>query len=197
MAIKRKFIKIKLFPSWESIFVLGDNESVQRRTIKLDLTKKLKGKSSEGIYFIKRIDEELYAFPKKIELLKSYITKIIRKRTSYVEDSFSVKLNDVNCKIKFLLVTRRKVSRSIKKSLREKAKDFINQKAKEKTFLEIWEEITTEKLQKELMQTLKKIYPLSSCEIRFLETKETNLIKTNIETKKEETKPQEEINEEE
>lgn len=184
MASKRKFIKVKVPIIGEEVEVLGDNESLKGKTIKLDLTRKLKGKSMEVIFFIKELNGILYAFPKKISLIKQYAIKFIRKGTSYVEDSFKVKCKDVSCVVKPLLVTRKKVPRSLKQTLRKKTREFIIEELKNKDYLDFCEEVIHGEFQKKLYPVLKKIYPLTFCEIRILETKELNNANLKISEKK-------------
>ncbi|MEM4330745.1 MAG: hypothetical protein QW273_01920 [Candidatus Pacearchaeota archaeon] len=194
MALRKKFIKVTTHPIKEEVFVLGDPQNIEYTQLKLDLTKKLKGKPSEAVLFIKKEGNELHAYPKRIEVLKSYIIRLIRKKTSYVEDSFEGVCKDSAVyRIKPFLVTRRKVPRSIRKALRDKTKEIILQKLKELTFLQSCEAILSESLQKELLHQLKKIYPLSACEIRVFETKDYKKIETK--TKDIETKEVEEDNE--
>jgi len=67
------------------------------------------------------------------------------------------------------MITRQKVSREIRNKLRMTARDYILSQFKSRTTKEIIASIMTNKLQKEISQKLKKIYPLAVCEIRWLE----------------------------
>ena len=83
-------------------------------------------------------------------------------------------------KIKPFLIARKKVSRKVKKALREMAREELIKYIKLKDSETIFEELIKNRLQKELSLKLKKIYPLSLCEIRILkvenefESKEIN-----------------------
>ena len=94
---------------------------------------------------------------------------MIRKGTNYVEDSFSTDCKDARIRIKPFLITRRKVSRAVRKALRNKAREELTNYVKEKNSEEIFNEIIRNQIQKQLSLKLKKIYPLSLCEIRVLE----------------------------
>ncbi|MDO8517130.1 MAG: hypothetical protein Q7S33_03300 [Nanoarchaeota archaeon] len=180
MAIKKKFIDIQT-PILGSAFpVLGNPESLSGKTIKLDLTRKLKGKSLEIVFNIVSKDKELIGIPKKMNLMGFFIRRMIRNNSSYVEDSFKVETKDnIQVIIKPFLITRKKVSRAIRNNLRKTTKEFLIGYIKEREYLEICENILTNDLQRALQPKLKKIYPLSFCEIRDFGTKEMNKINLN------------------
>ena len=75
---------------------------------------------------------------------------------------------DSQLRIKPFLVTRRKVSRAVRKALRNKAKEELIIYLKNKKTDDIFDEVLRNQLQKTLSLKLKKIYPLSTCEIRIL-----------------------------
>jgi len=150
-------------------------EDLKDRYIKYDLTRILRGKSMVLQAKIKIKDNKAIAIPRQINLMPYYLKRMVRKGTNYVEDSFSAETKDAQIKIKPFLVTRRKVSRAVRKALRNKAKEELIEYLKTKTSEEIFEEILKNSLQKTLSLKLKKIYPLSTCEIRSLKVeKEKN-----------------------
>ena len=171
MALKKKFIKIEVPMLNEEIMALGTPETLAGKTIKLDLSRKLRGRNLEVVFVLKNIEGKVIGFPKRLELMKQYIIRMMRKRVNYVEDSFEAQCKDIPCTIKPFLITRKKVSRSIRHSLRKIAKEFLTEYTKDKPFLEICERTLYAEIQKEMLSKLKKIYPLSFCEIRVLETK--------------------------
>ena len=144
-------------------------EELDKRFMKYDLTRFLKGKSMLLTLQVKTDKEKSIANPKKIVLMPYFLKRMIRKGTNYVEDSFSANCKDGKVRIKPFLVTRRKVSRAIRKALREKAKEELIAYVKDKKCEEVFDEIIKNQLQKPLSLKLKKIYPLSLCEIRILE----------------------------
>ncbi len=141
-------------------------EELNGKIVKLDLTRSLKGKSIELILRIKQEGNELVGDPESLELVESYVRKMMRKGTDYVEDSFFVDCKDARIQIKPFMITRNKVSRSIRKELRNMARKHLETFIKSRTARELFTEITTNKVQKELSLKLKKIYPLALCEIR-------------------------------
>jgi len=97
---------------------------------------------------------------------------MVRKGTNYVEDSFSIETKNARVKIKPFLITRKKVSHVVQKALREKAHEELTNDLKGKTTQTIFEELLQNKIQKSLSLVLKKIYPLSLCEIRSFKIEE-------------------------
>ena len=172
MAVRKKFIDVEI-PSIEStVGVLGTPEELDKKTIKLDLSRKMRGRGLEVIFKIKNSDGKLIAFPKKIELMKSYIQRMMRKRTNYVEDSFTTPCKDARAIIKPFLITRKKVSRAVRKNLRNTAKEFLIKYLEDKNYLDVCDEILAGELQKTMLPKLKKVYPMSFSDIRVFETKE-------------------------
>jgi len=150
-------------------------ESLVGKHIKYDLTRLLRGKSVILSLTVVGKGKDLSSIPRELKLMPYYLRRMVRKGTNYVEDSFSASTKDNQVKIKPFLVTRRKVSRAVRKALREKAKEELTNYLKTKSTEEIFQEVLRNQLQKTLSLKLKKVYPLSLCEIRVLK----------VETKKE------------
>lgn len=158
----RKTTQLQAFEAKE----LGD------RFIKYDLTRSLKGKSS--LITLKtelRDDEVLVTKPYELRLLPCYLKRMVRRGTNYVEDSFIVEAKDGKIQIKPFLITRRKVSRAVRKALRNMANEELTNWSKENTLEDLFADVLKNKIQKDLAIKLKKIYPLSLCEIRVLKVK--------------------------
>jgi len=155
-------------------------KDLEGKFIKYDLTRLLRGKSMLIKLKVKAEDDKITSIPKEIKLMPSFLRRMVRKGTNYVEDSFSVKCKDAQVRIKPFLITRKKVSRAVRKALREKAREELIKYVKDKKSNDLFDEILKNKIQKPLSLKLKKIYPLSLCEIRVfkvekeLETKEEN-----------------------
>jgi len=170
MTRRRKFQKVDIPLIRSEIELIGSSpEEVDQRRIKLDLTRQLKGKSVEATVKIKIENNKPIAHPIKIRLLPYFIRRMIRKRISYVEDSFETPSQESMLRVKPFLITRKRVSRVVRKTLRNKCKNWLEDHIAEKNDSEIFSEILTNKLQKPLSLSLKKTYPLSLCEIRVLE----------------------------
>jgi len=167
---RRKFIDVEVPILRSKIELIANNsKELENRTIKLDLTRQLKGKSVDTILKIKLENEKPVAYPIKIKLMPYFIRRMIRKRISYVEDSFITPSQESMLVIKPFLITRNRVSKAIRKTLRNKCKNWIEDYISEKKDNEIFSEVLSNRMQKPLSLYLKKTYPLSLCEIRILE----------------------------
>jgi len=145
---------------------------LEGRVVKFDLTRMLKGKSVMLTLKTSVEKDKAITTPKKIEVMPYFLRRMVRKGTNYVEDSFTAQGKDAVLSIKPFLVTRRKVSRAVRKALRDEAKKFLIDYVKEKSSSVLFDDILKTQLQRSLNVKLKKIYPLSLCEIRIFEVKE-------------------------
>lgn len=168
--MKKKFFEVKLPLTAAKVFLYGvQAEQFVGNVVKLDMTKHLKGKSLELRAKVFLENNNLSGEPISLELIKSYIRRMIRKGSDYVEDSFTLKCKDATLVVKPFLLTRKKVSRSVRNELRIATKKHLESFMTIRTAEEIFSEVMTNKIQKELFLKLKKIYPLSLCEIRVIE----------------------------
>jgi len=169
---RKKFIKVDIPLTRTTMELVGNSpEDVKDKTIKLDLTRQLKGKGVEAIVKINIQDEKAIAKPQKIRLMSYFIRRMIRKRISYIEDSFETPSQESMIIIKPFLITRKRVSRAVRKALRNRCKNWLEDYIAEKKDEEIFQEILGNRMQRPLSLSLKKTYPLSLCEIRVLEIK--------------------------
>lgn len=172
--IKKKFHEIDIPILNEKLEAfIGGHDEINGKTIRFDLTRKLKGKSVDLILKIEATKEKAVAYPKKLILLPFFIKHMIHSGISYVEDSFSAETREDVVIVKPFLITRKKVSRAVRNALRNSTKNWIIDYLKEKTTEEIFSEALSNQLQKSLSIKLKKIYPLAICEIRILEVKKS------------------------
>jgi ribosomal protein S3AE len=176
MAERKKYIEVQVPFLNESLRILGTPEELHNKTIKLDLTRKLHGKGLTLKLRIFNQEGKLFAIPNNLHLATSYIRRMMRKRTNYVEDSFQAQCSDIKVTFKPHLITRKKVSRVVRKNLRNTSKKFIKDYTKERDYITVCQEIFDGTLQKTLLPKLKKVYPLSFCDIRVFETKELDKI---------------------
>jgi ribosomal protein S3AE len=185
MAIKKKFFAIEIPLTNSSVDLLAYNiESLDKRTVKLDLTRQLRGKSIEVVFRVQIEGDKAIANPTKLTLLPFFIRRMLRKNISYVEDSFSTNCKDAQMRVKPFLITRKKISRKVRKALREEAKTWLIDYIKDKSYKEVFSDIIGNRVQKPLSLKLKKIYPLALCEIRVLKIeklKEQEKLKITVE----------------
>ena len=172
IVIKRKAFTIDIPLLNQNTEVLAVNqEALIGRIIKLDLTRILRGKNLEATLIIKKENDKIFADFVSVKLTPAYIGRMIRKNISYIEDSAVYPTKDGKITIKPYLLTRKKVYRSIRNSLRLKAIETITEFVKDKTSGEVFSAILYGELQKEIAAKLKKIYPITFSEIRIAKTK--------------------------
>lgn len=164
------------------------------RFIKYDLTRMNRGKGMLIDLKVISKEDKLTSTPYGLKLMPFYLKRMVRKGTNYVEDSFSAECKDTQIRIKPFLITRRKVSRAVRKALRNKAKEELTKYLKSRSTENIFEEVLRNQLQKTLSLKLKKIYPLSLCEIRVLKVEKE--LETKSKDKKEAKKEKPETKEE-
>ncbi len=199
---KKRFfdVEMPLINKQTQIFAYELSE-LEGKYIKYDLTRILRGKSILVQFKVSVKEHQAIASPRGILLMPYFLRRMIRKGTDYVEDSFVADCKDASLKIKPFLITRRKVSKRVRRGLRDKAREEIKKYLKDKLASRIFEEILKNKMQKELSLMLKKIYPLSLCEIKSLEiekdleVKEKSKKEEVSEEKKEEIKEEKEAEE--
>jgi ribosomal protein S3AE len=170
--IKKKFFEVDIPMINEKFELIGGSlEDLNNRVIKVDVTRKLKGKGVDLIFKIVLEDGKPVALPKKITLLPFFVGHMMHKGASYVEDSITSETKDNRVVIKPFLITRKKVSNAVRRTLRNSARNWIVDYLKTKTSAEVFEEILSNQMQRPLSLKLKKIYPLAICEIRIFEIK--------------------------
>lgn len=139
---RKKFIKVDIPTTRMEIELMGNSiEEIENKTIKLDLTRQLKGKSVEGTFKVKIKNKKAVAIPFKIKLMPYFIRRMIRKRISYVEDSFTTPSQESMIKIKPFIITRKRVSRVVRKTIRNKARNWIEDYLAERKNDEIFNDL--------------------------------------------------------
>lgn len=184
---RKKFYQIKTEILNSNIPLYVESlEEAEGKVIKLDTTRILKGKSSESkLKILKDKDGNLVAKFFNFKILPFYMKRVVRKGTNYVEDSFLVEVKNAQLRVKPFLLTRKKVHRSVRKALRNKAKELIFDFFKTKTREQVFNSIFRGEIQKYLNTKLRKIYPLAFCDIRVIEVKKTFKFKKEEPEKKE------------
>jgi ribosomal protein S3AE len=168
--VKKQFFDVKSSLTNIRIQLYGASaKELADRAVTLDLTRSLRGKNLVLKLKTKLEGESLVAEPVSLILVGSYIRRMMRTGTDYVEDSFETAARDVSVRVKTFMITRNKVSRAVRNELRVEAKKFLEAHLKARTAKEIFLEIMANKLQRELSLKLKKVYPLALCEIRHFE----------------------------
>lgn len=193
---KKKFfdVEMPIINKQTQIFAYELAE-LEGKYIRYDLTRILRGKSILMQFRVQVKDNKAIAIPRGAILMPYFLRRMIRKGTDYVEDSFIAECKDASLKIKPFLITRRKVSKRVRRGLREKAKQEIIKYLKDKPSQKIFEEILKNKMQKDLSILLKKIYPLALCEIKSIEIKKDLEVKVKEKPKEEKQEKEEDTQE--
>jgi len=165
---KKKFYPVQVPLLKKEIELYGRAGQIEGRHIKMDLTNSLKGKGLEIKFVVEASDGQLITTPKEAYLQGFYIRRMLRKGTDYVEDSFLTESKDHRIRVKPFMITRKRVPREVLNGLRTKAREEITKYAKDKTFENLVKDIMDGTLQKNILPSLKKIYPLGLNEIRFI-----------------------------
>lgn len=169
---RKKFQEVDVPLLKTKIELIGDSISeIEGKNIKLDLTRQMKGKSLELVIKVVNKNNKSTAIPVKIKLMPYFIRRMVRKKISYVEDSLLIPSQESMLIVKPFLITRNKVSRAVRKALRNRARNWLEDYISQIDDTEVFNDILSNKLQKNLSLVLKKTYPLSLCEIRILEIK--------------------------
>lgn len=204
---RKKFQEVDVPITKGKIELIGEGiADIEGKTIKLDLTRQLKGKSVEVTVKVMNENADAgkgskdpsghaVAHPTKMKLMPYFIRRMIRKKISYVEDSLEIPSQESMLIVKPFLITRKRVSKAVRRALRNRAKNWLEDYISQMTDKEVFDEVLSNKLQKPLSLVLKKTYPLSLCEIRVLAIKrplEKSEVPKKVARKKvEETKEEE------
>ena len=159
-------------------------EELEGSTVTIDLSKTLRGKNMELKSKLKLKNEKLMGELSSLQLISSYLKRVMRRGTDYVEDSFKTECKDAKLQVKPFLITRKRVPRSVRKAIRETARKHLQSHITLRTVKEVFSEIMTNKMQKGLSLKVKKIYPLALCEIRMIKVLEEK----KLERKRKQTK---------
>lgn len=167
MAEKNKFFEVNLPLIDEKIELISTSEEkLGGRSVKIDLTRRLRGKSLEAIFKLIYENGKITVKPCRLTLLGYFIRRMIRNSISYVEDSFQIECNNAVMRIKLFMLTRQKVSRAVLNAIRRKAKEEVIEETKNKTYEEIFADIIANKFQRVLSSKIKKVYPIGFCEVK-------------------------------
>jgi ribosomal protein S3AE len=174
MVEKLKFIKVEIPSIGMEVDVLAKElKEMENKTVDIDLTRLLKGKSVEAIFKIRVQGDKLVADPIRLAIFGFYVRRMMRKGIDYVEDSLDLDAKDAKMTAKIFLITRKKIHRQLKNALRLKAKEELTNYLKETEAAKVFDDVLAGSIQRHLAQKLKKIYPLTFCDIRdiFIKTK--------------------------
>ena len=160
--IKKQFFEVSAPLTASKIMLYaGSIEELEGKTVKLDLTRNLRGKNLVLKLKVRNDSGNLVADVVSLELAGVFIRRMIRKGSDYVEDSFITECKDGKVVVKPFMITRNKVSRAVRKALRDEAKKYLLEYLNGTYIKDVCSDIISNKLQKTISLRLKKIYPLA------------------------------------
>ena len=149
--VQNQFFDVKAPLTSSKISLYGPSmDALVGRVVRIDLSRNLRGRNLELVMKIKKEGEELVADPEALALFGSYIRRMFRKGSDYVEDSFIASCKDGDFVVKPFMLTRKKVPRSIRNSLRVMTRDYITGIMTTRTSLELFSDVMAGKIQKDL-----------------------------------------------
>jgi ribosomal protein S3AE len=103
------------------------------------------------------------------QMNSSHIRRLIRKAIKRIDDSFVLKTKDnVSYAVKPLLIARHKTTQSVATTIRKRVRDLLTKSFQNMKSDEIFMHVITNKLQMDVKNDVRKVYPLAISEIRML-----------------------------
>ena len=152
----------------------NENTNVIGRTLELNLANLTQDPKSQNIkvkFKIKEIkDNKINAELISYEMLSTYIKRVIRPAKEKLDYSYEYSTKDnIKVALKILVLTKAKTKHSILTSIRLRSTEFLKEYFKKTDYKTLIVDLASNNLQKELKNNLKKVYPLSICEVRMME----------------------------
>ncbi|MBU5689672.1 MAG: hypothetical protein QXM68_00880 [Candidatus Aenigmatarchaeota archaeon] len=105
-----------------------------------------------------------------LECLRDYIARMVRHRVTRIDIVQKLKTKDEkNVVVKSMIITNKRVTRGIEKSLREFVQQVIEKVTNENTLESLLSKILNDSIKQKIMKEGSKIYPLRAFEIRKME----------------------------
>ena len=148
-----------------------ESENLVGRTLTLNLmniTNDPKTQNSKVTFKIIKVDKDraITEF-KSYNLLQTAVRRLAQKDKEKVSDSFSVKTKDgISVRLKPMFVTKSTTKQSVLSALRKECKKFLESYASKNTYSNMVMDVVGFRIQIGLKNQLKKIYPITVCQIR-------------------------------
>jgi len=175
---RKKWIGILASPEFNNAEIgetlVSENTNLIGRKLEANLANLTQDPKSQNIkikFKIREVkDNEAYTEIFSYEMLSTYVKRVIRPAKEKMDDSFEYSTKDsIKIKIKTLILTKAKTKKSILTSIRLKSREFLKDYCSKSEFKKLIIDLASHNLQKELKNTLKRVYPLSVCEIRIMQ----------------------------
>lgn len=100
-------------------------------------------------------------------LNSAHLKRLVRKASNKIEDSFFVVTKDnLTFRIKPIIFTRYQVSNSLLTALRKKTQEIMQNAIRELPSVDVFTSLISNHLQMETKGALKKLYPISICDVK-------------------------------
>jgi len=115
------------------------------------------------------IDNKCLTIVSGYELVSSYLRRAVKVGKDRIDDSFIAETKDkVKIRVKPFIVTKFKCNNSIKRSIRDTAREILIKEASSYDFNQFLTEIIFHKIQSQIKEKVTKIYPVTLAEVRMI-----------------------------
>jgi small subunit ribosomal protein S3Ae len=175
---KKKWFSILAGPEFDNTEVgetlSNEDANLIGRTLEVNLANITNDPKSQNIKVKFKIKEvknnqcctELVSY----NMLSTYVKRVIKPAKEKIDYSAEYLTNDnIKILIKLIMLTKAKTIHTVLTSIRHKSNEYLKSYCKKVDYKTLVIDLVSHNLQKELKNTLKKIYPLSVCEIRTMQ----------------------------
>lgn len=135
------------------------------------LTNDIKKQNVNMLFKVAKVSGEIaVAEPVGFETMPAAIKRLIRRARDRIDSSFVCKTQDKKfVRVKIVLITRNNTARSVRSLVRRSAERIVADAASNTTFEKLLLNIINNKVQITIRDSLKRVYPLRSVDVRMLE----------------------------
>jgi len=121
----------------------------------------------------KALTEQVY-----YELTPNLLRRLMRRGKDRIDESFAAKTADnIDIRIKLFVLTNSSAKSSILAKLRNKLKEATAEIISKNKYDDIFDGVIRKKVQKDILEKVKKIFPIKICEVRILKKETKEIIK--------------------
>ncbi|MBS3149286.1 hypothetical protein J4455_01150 [Candidatus Woesearchaeota archaeon] len=135
------------------------------------LTNDPKNQNIKIIFSVNKIENDIaYSELIRYELVQAFIRRVVRRDRNKIDDSFIAETKDnLKVRIKPIVMTKNQTKGIIVTKIRKEIRDNLLKNIKTLDLKELFMNTINHSLQNSLRESIKKIYPIASCEVRILE----------------------------
>lgn len=174
-AVKKKWFNLIASPEFGKAFIgqtpVSDVQALKGRVVAVNMMALTKDPKKQNTTLKFRVNDisgsDANTELVKYELSSVFVKRLVKKAKDKIDDSFIIETKDkVRVRVKPLMLTRTMTNKRKLTALRLASRKLLAEIAKEKTYSELIIMMLRGELQKTIRMNLKKVYPLSSSEIR-------------------------------